>query len=249
MSNSPPTSSRRSGSLLGRARARIVHEIGRLCGPEGHLRILSPVLTAYLPGRETTRWDRDWVRETQRPASELSTIVPVELIRLVEEEWFPPGARVLDIGSGRGQISAWLAQQGFRVLGVDLSPEAIRLTRAHFQDFGDRLEFRTIDICGDTPEEARFDALVDRCCFHVVPPLLRPRYIANVAAWAKDGARFLLLCRESQAPPVPRLFEPYFELVRAQPMAGTLRRSAGPIPRWEEPGIEFRMIRRASSRI
>jgi cyclopropane fatty-acyl-phospholipid synthase-like methyltransferase len=177
--------------------------------------------------------------------------VPRELIEAVDTEWIRPGSSVLDIGSGRGQISAWLAARGFHVLGADLSAEATKLAKAHFQGPSDRLEFRTLDICRDPPEAARFDALVDRGCFHVLPPPLRPRYAANVAAWAKEGARFLLLCKVTRTEhllvqEVRQLFAPYFDVVRAEPAAEPHRRSAGPLPRAEAPGAVFWMIRRAA---
>jgi cyclopropane fatty-acyl-phospholipid synthase-like methyltransferase len=159
----------------------------------------------------------------------------------------------MDIGSGRGQISAWLVERGFRVLGADLSEEATKLAKKHFQHMGDSLEFRTLDICRDPPDDSRFDAMFDRGCFHVIPREQRPRYVANVAAWAKGGARFLLLRKgysDSRFIVEHRkLFDPYFELIRAQPAAEPHRRSAGPIPRVEAPGAAFWMIRRTSPRV
>ena len=49
----------------------------------------------------------------------------------------PSGARLLDLGCGTGQIAAWLVEQGYRVVGVDLSEAMIRharqrAPRAHF---------------------------------------------------------------------------------------------------------------------
>ena len=55
-----------------------------------------------------------------------------ELTRLLPYLAIKPGQRVLDLCCGQGRHSRWLAQQGLRVIGVDLSPvllqEAIKET-------------------------------------------------------------------------------------------------------------------------
>jgi SAM-dependent methyltransferase len=43
----------------------------------------------------------------------------------------PPGSRVLDVGCGIGRTSLALAQAGYQVDGVDPSPRAVELARAH----------------------------------------------------------------------------------------------------------------------
>jgi len=219
-----------------------LERLWRLLGPRGPLRLLLPVFEPYLSRLQRARWDQDWELESQRPVSELSTVVPNELVEAVESGWIPPSSSVMDIGSGRGQISAWLAERGFRVLGVDLSAEATALAKLHFHHLGERLEFRTFDICTTPPEPGRFDWLVDRGCFHIIPDPLCPRYVANVAAWAKHGAPFLLFCRSYRVDRVPELFDSYFELIRTQPILYS--RSVGSIPRVTGPGVAFWMIRR-----
>ena len=43
-----------------------------------------------------------------------------------QAERFKPSQRVLDIACGEGRNSVWLAQQGCRVLGIDISPLALK---------------------------------------------------------------------------------------------------------------------------
>ncbi len=205
------------------------------------------------------RWEHDWTIESERPESELATTVPMELKAAVERGWFLPGGSVLDIGSGRGQISAWLAERGYKVLGADLAESATQLARRHFSRIGPSLEFRTIDIVMDAPEPGRFDAVLDRGCFHGMAPELTARYVENVAVWSKPGARMLLfhpVLNKSGAPravgeveqmvvqAVRRSFRPWFEMRVAARTAEPLVRSAGSIPRKVLPGLVFRFIRR-----
>jgi cyclopropane fatty-acyl-phospholipid synthase-like methyltransferase len=203
------------------------------------------------------RWERNWRVEGERPVEQLATTVPKELKDAVAEGWIVPGSTVMDIGSGRGQISAWLAERGFTVLGVDLADSATELARHHFSDVGAHLQFRTLDICRDPAEPGRFDAFVDRGCFQGVP--VRARYVENVLTWSKPNARLLLFHRvdvrdvgtaaketleKRLEELVRRSFEPHFEIQRAGPTAELMARSAGPIPRIVRPGLVFWMTRR-----
>jgi len=229
---------------------RVLHKIDALI-----LRAFSPIVEPYLcwrQRRQRAKWDRDWERESQRPVSQLSTIVPRELVEAVESGWIPPSSSVLDVGSGRGQVAAWLAEQGFRVLGADISEEATNLAKRHFEHLSGRLEFRTIDFCVDPPDGAQFDVLFDRGCLHIILPAMRPRYVANLAARARAGARLLLLSRVSKGhsesqlvAELRELFDPYFEVIRTQSAAEPNRRSVGPVPRDETRAVVFWMIRRA----
>ncbi|MFJ8792014.1 class I SAM-dependent DNA methyltransferase [Streptomyces sp. NPDC102462] len=80
-------------------------------------------------------------------------------------EWLvgslPPGARVLDLGCGTGRPTARrLADAGFEVVGVDLSPVMVDLARANVPE----AEFHRLDIADLRPGGPRdlgtFDAVV-----------------------------------------------------------------------------------------
>jgi SAM-dependent methyltransferase len=212
-------------------------------GPRGPLRKLSPVVAAALRRRTIAHWQYRWKIESERSAADRSdTAIPEELVEAVESGWFAPESSVFDIGSGRGQISAWLAERGFRVLGADLSDEATALAKLHFRAPSDRLEFRTLDVCTARPEPCRFDCLVDRGCFHVVPTLLLRQYVDNVACGAKDRARLLLFTRAGRCDAARELFAPQFEIVRVNPSVHV--RTGGPLPPYRSSGLIFWMVRR-----
>ncbi|MDE9365416.1 class I SAM-dependent methyltransferase [Luteipulveratus sp. YIM 133132] len=64
-----------------------------------------------------------------------------------------PG-RALELGSGEGGDVIWLAQQGWQVLGVDVSATAIARAAGHVAEAGvaDRVEWAQHDLATDFPE-------------------------------------------------------------------------------------------------
>jgi SAM-dependent methyltransferase len=146
-------------------------------------------------------WEQNWQRPNYTPTW-LVNQIPAALTDSVASRWFPSGATLLDIGCGSGEIAAWLAAQGFRVIGVDFSPTAIDRARVTYPAEPDLLTFQVTDICRDAPPAPCCNALFDRGCLHGLPKALYPDYVRTVAAWALPQARFLLLCGVNQGEPV-----------------------------------------------
>ena len=68
-----------------------------------------------------------------------------------------PGT-ALDAGSGEGADAIWLAQRGWRVTGVDISPVALERAAAHAAEAGravaERITWRHTDLTGGDPDPA-----------------------------------------------------------------------------------------------
>lgn len=188
-------------------------------------------------------WEEKWSRPDFQPGWRVRS-VPEEVREAVEQRWFPPGASLLDIGCGGGELSAWLARRGLEVVGVDFSGAAIARAQLAYRGRA-RLSFRTVDICRESPQPDRFDALLDRGCLHGIPPEDWAGYLRYVAAAARPAARFLLIHRisperdrEKVIVDVEALCSESFEIVRsADAVLG--RRGER-----ERLGVAFWMIRR-----
>ena len=226
-----------------------------VCGPRGREGASDP---EQVSAKRRAKWARLWSREAERPEEELSRIVPVELKEAVASGWIPKDVEVLDVGSGRGQISAWLAERGYAVLGAELSQIGTELARKHFGGRFPNLEFEVVDICRDKLTPNRFGAIVDRGCFHGLKGQLREDYVRNIAACAKPGAVFLLMTAVSTGKDEPdtetahrrvdeatrAAFESYFIVERSAETRELMMRSVGEFPRTTKPGRAFWMRRR-----
>jgi len=222
---------------------RVRRSAWRLIALPGPFRWLGRHLEPVLRTFDERYWERQWVVERSRDPGVLADAVPDQLKTAVADGCIAPGSQCIDVGTGRGQVAAWLAEQGFDVLAADISEEATRLGSLHFGHLTPRLEFRTLDVSQTTEEmEGRFDFLFDRGCYHVLPVLQREVYLANLTSWARPGAKFLLFSRRGPDADVPSLFSPSFEIVHSEPILYV--RSTGPYPRLRATGTAFRMIRR-----
>jgi cyclopropane fatty-acyl-phospholipid synthase-like methyltransferase len=137
---------------------------------------------------ELAFWEESW----RNPAFKPFWLVdgPHQLIReAIEEHWLAPHCSVLEIGCGIGQGTNWLARQGFAVLGLDFSFEAISRARKAFPD----VPFAVLDVAVVQTLGRTFDAIIDSGCFHVLTPHQQTSYLANVARWSNTATKFLLL--------------------------------------------------------
>jgi SAM-dependent methyltransferase len=91
------------------------------------------------------------------------------------------GKHVLDAGCGPGAYAQWLVEHGAQVLGLDASPQMVKIAR---QRVGDRAQFRVADLSAplDFVQDAAFD---------VVLSALTISYIADLNALFAEFARVL----------------------------------------------------------
>ena len=83
----------------------------------------------------------------------------------------PPPARVADLGSGTGSVALLLAEHGYQVSGMDLSPLMVQRATAKAADAGLRVDFTVGDAAEPTLEPGGYDVVFAR---HVVWALPDP---------------------------------------------------------------------------
>jgi SAM-dependent methyltransferase len=124
------------------------------------------------------------------------------LMQVLAEEKIPP-CRALDLGCGTGTNAVWLAQQGFTVVGVDLSPLAIEQATKRSAQAGVRVHFMAADVLKLADLRPDFRFFFDRGLYHIVRKIDAQRYVQTVADWTFPGALGLVLAGNAKEPMEP----------------------------------------------
>jgi len=143
------------------------------------------------------------------------------LVEMIESRAIATG-RTLEVGCGTGTNAIYLAQHGFEVVGVDISPIAVEHARTKANG---RCRFETVDFLNEPPPGGPFHFVFDRGCFHTFDEDdERARFAENVAAALDVGGVWLSLIGSTEGPPRE---------------AGPPRRSAREIMQAVEPSMEI----------
>lgn len=152
------------------------------------------------------------------------------LVEFVTSGAVTPGP-ILEIGTGTGTNSIWMAEQGFDVLGVDVAPLAVERAQAKMEGRALRCRFAAWDILATPLPDGPFQFVFDRGCFHVFDePGERQRYAAHVAAALAPGGLWLSMIGSTEGPPRE---------------VGPPRRSAREVTLAIEPALEIVELRSA----
>jgi SAM-dependent methyltransferase len=94
----------------------------------------------------------------------------------------------LDIGCGTGTFARLLARRSQRVLGLDLSPEMVRIARERSKDFPN-IEYRIADVLEQFPAQC-FDCIASIATLHHLP---LDRVLAKMKTALNPGGVLLVL--------------------------------------------------------
>jgi SAM-dependent methyltransferase len=117
---------------------------------------------------------------------------PEELNFLREQLAIQPGGRVLDVPCGAGRHAVPLAELGYAVTGLDISPQFLSEARRFAQERGVSVDWRLGDM-RTLAFEGEFDAAL--CFGNSFGYLSRAdtkHFLKRLSAALRDGARFVL---------------------------------------------------------
>lgn len=155
------------------------------------------------------------------------------LVEFVTSGGVPP-APTLEIGAGTGTNAIWLAERGFDVVGVDVSPLAVERAHAKMEGRALRCRFAALDFLTAPPPGGPFQFVFDRGCFHVFDETdERQRFAAQVVAALAPGGLWLSIIGSTEGPPRE---------------VGPPRRSAREVTLAIEPVLEIVELRSAEFR-
>lgn len=138
--------------------------------------------------------------------------------------------KALDIGCGTGDNSIWLAQQGFRVIGTDVSEIAVAKAAEKAQQARVQCDFKQVDFLKSRIEGLPFGFVFDRGCFHSFDSGEdRVRFAQHVAGHLENNTGLWLTIvgnadedRKQPGPPqrsasdIVLAVEPHFEILSLQ---------------------------------
>ena len=158
--------------------------------PEAEARRQAGVLMTMM--RERSDWvelyyDKIYtIPLTGDPASDGFTTDPSAIV-VEAVKGLAPGT-ALDAGMGQGRNAVYLARQGWRVTGFDLSAEALRAARANAAAAGARIETVKSSYADFDYGTARWDVIV---LIFAWAPVDDPAFIARLRASLRPGGRIV----------------------------------------------------------
>jgi len=149
---------------------------------------------------DVSRWNERYAKgdtpwETGQPSSELQHVIAEVPIR---------PCRALELGCGTGPSAVWLAQQGFDVTALDLSPLAIERARQRADAARASVHCLVADVLKPPAELAGvFDFFFDRGCYHVVRRENVAAYLETLRRLTHSGTLGLVLAGNAREPHEP----------------------------------------------
>jgi len=142
-------------------------------------------------------WDRDVaLRHVELAAHiDVAYYALIERIAAVIRASYGDSANILDVGCGLGVLTARLANQGYKVTGIDISRRSIVQARS---DFGRVASFRVANV-SRLPRDLtrRFDVVVACMVWHNHPRL--DAVVAGCRAALKDNGSLVATVAEPQS--------------------------------------------------
>lgn len=149
----------------------------------------------------------------------------VHLRRFIEDSKTAP-CKTLEVGCGTGTNAIWLAELGFEVVGLDLSPMAIKRAKLKASEAKASCQWLTSDFMKDPVPGSPFGLIFDRGCFHVFDEAQeRAQFARRVAELLEEEGIWLSLIGSTDGPPrdtgpprrsvaeIVAAAEPHFEIL------------------------------------
>jgi SAM-dependent methyltransferase len=140
---------------------------------------------------------RFWWLYLRRPPWD-SGLTPPELHAFIVNH---PAGRAIDLGCGTGTNVLTLAQNGWRVTGVDFVPKAIRSAKRKTQNVKAQIELHVGDVTDLHGITGPFNLALDIGCFHGIEN--KSAYLDELDRLLARGGHWLLYGFFKSDPPLP----------------------------------------------
>jgi len=148
---------------------------------------------------------------------------------------------VLDIGCGTGENALYLAENGFSVVGIDLSNRAIAAAKEKAIERKLKVNFRIANALSLDFKNGYFDNAIDSGLFHTFNDNDRVDFASEIARVLKQDGRYFMLCFSDKEPTnwggprritkeeIETTFSPFFDInyIREAYFATRIHNSGG----------------------
>lgn len=123
-----------------------------------------------------------------------------ELIALAAANMPKRNARVLDVGSGGGIDAIFMAQQGLRVAGIDISAAALKIAQERAKKARVKVDWLRGSVLELPINGETIDFITDRGLFHLTENRDRTQYASEVFRVLKKGGHALIRGASGESP-------------------------------------------------
>ena len=153
------------------------------------------------------------------------------------------GASVLDTGCGLGTNTLWLAQQNYKITGIDISAAAIENANQQAKTQELMIDYLTLDFLHEWKILGKYDVVFDCAVFHLFKEVkVREKFVNAVASVCADNGYWISICCSNdnadviskqngvEAPPrvsaheIITAVEPRFEIIEMKRCEFTIQR-------------------------
>ncbi|MEI7719309.1 MAG: class I SAM-dependent methyltransferase [archaeon] len=103
------------------------------------------------------------------------------------------GAKILDLGTGpMARFSIALANRGYKVIGIDISEETLRLAKKYAENQKAKVDFKKADMTEIDKIDQKFDFAMCIATFYHVPPHLTGIALMKINKVLNKDGKFLV---------------------------------------------------------
>jgi ubiquinone/menaquinone biosynthesis C-methylase UbiE len=121
-----------------------------------------------------------------------------------------PDGKALDMGSGKGRNSIFLAQHGFEVEGVEFASSAVKMAQETVkkENLNDKVHFIEQSVGEPLPfKDENFSLIIDMMTMHLLNAKEREMYAGEVVRLLKPNGYFVFYTILAESPAAQDLFK------------------------------------------
>ena len=115
------------------------------------------------------------------------------LEEIFSRDEIPKEGKLLELGCGAGNASIWLAEKGYEIHGIDISPTAIQWAKEKADNENITASFTEGSVLDLDYQDNTFDIVMDGHCFHCIIGDDRNTFLEEAGRVLKPGGILMIM--------------------------------------------------------